>query len=355
MALENVSLEIPDFIPAGTIILDEPSSQEIIYISSDQSVLLFRNSTPQLEQLQSGDVLLLNVTQFNASYLLFRIKHIIKERPNNKGIMIEVVPWENHPPFISALIAQPSTLEAGQRSYLTCHAADQDGDILHYTWISSEGTILGNDPGIIWIAPEQTGSYSISCEVMDKSGDKDVKLVQLFVVEKLPLLSNEEKELIRRFGWGGNKTISWPDGYVEVYDTTNFSKMQEVLNQWNEVLDGKVIFYLSNNPQSPVKVIYNSALRKENLCGHIDTHWRSYRLYAAEITINPDGSFCGYPENSYALYLHFFSGVAGFDAWKGEVVEKRDWQNFNLISEIMQMMIKALYKVPPGYDLNKNQ
>ena len=355
MALENISLKIPDFIPVGTIILDEPSSQEIIYISPDQSVLLFRNSTPQLEQLQSGDVLLLNVTQFNASYLLFRIKHIIKEKPNNKGIMIEVVPWENHPPIISALIAQPSTLEAGQRSYLTCHAADQDGDMLHYTWISSGGTILGNDPGITWIAPEQTGSYSISCEVMDKSGDKDVKLVQLFVVEKLPLLSNEEKELNRRFGWGGNRTIRWPDGYVEVYDVTNFSKMQEVLNQWNEVLDGKVIFYLSNNPQSPVKVTYNSALRKENLCGHIDTHWESNRLYAAEITINPDGSFCGYPENSYALYLHFFSGVVGFDAWKGEVVEKRDWQNFNLISEIIQMMIKGLYQVPPGYDLNKDQ
>ena len=354
MALENVSLEIPDFIPAGTIILDEPSSQEIIYISSDQSVLLFRNSTPQLEQLQSGDVLLLNVTQFNASYLLFRIKHIIKEKPNNKGIMIEVVPWENHPPFISALVAQPSTLEAGQRSYLTCHAADQDGDMLHYTWISSEGTILGNDPGIIWIAPNQTGSYCISCEVMDKSGDKDVKLVQLFVVEKLPLLSNEEKELIRRFGWGGNRTIRWPDGYVEVYDATNFSKMQKVLDQWNEILDGKVIFYLSNNPQSPVKVTYNSALRKENLCGHIDTHWRSYKLYAAEISINPDGYFCGYPKNSYALYLHFFSGVAGFDAWKGEVVEKRDWQYFTLISEIMQSMIKALYKLPAGYDLNRN-
>jgi len=157
MALENVSLEIPDFIPAGTIILDEPSSQEIIYISSDQSVLLFRNSTPQLEQLQSGDVLLLNVTQFNASYLLFQIKHIIKKRPNNKGVMIEVVPWQNHSPFISALIAQPSTIEIGQRSYLTCHAADQDGDMLSYSWISTGGTILGSGPSITWIAPEQTG------------------------------------------------------------------------------------------------------------------------------------------------------------------------------------------------------
>ena len=355
-ATEIYSIEDKNLISKNTIVLDEPSSQELVYISSDQSILLFRSSTPQLEQLQPGDVLWLNAAVNDNYGFLRQIIYISKKKESNdKGLIVKTIPWiENHPPFISALIAQPSTLEAGQRSYLTCHAADQDGDMLHYTWISSGGTILGNGPGITWIAPEQTGGYSISCEVMDNSGDKDIKLVQLFVAEKLPLLSNEEKELIRRFGWGGNRTIRWPDGYVEVYDATNFSKMQEVLDQWNEVLDGKVIFYLSNNPQSPVKVNYNSALRKENNCVHIDTHWRSYRLYAAEITINPDGSFCGYPENSYALYLHFFSGVAGFDAWKGEVVEKGDWQNFNLISEIMQMMIKALYQVSPGYDLNKN-
>ena len=355
-ATEIYSIEDKNLISKNTIVLDEPSSQELVYISSDQSILLFRSSTPQLEQLRVSDVLWLNASVNDNYGFLRQIIYISKkEESNDKGLIIKTIPWiENHPPFISALIAQPSTLEAGQRSYLTCHAVDQDGDMLHYTWISSGGTILGNGPGITWIAPEQTGNYSISCEVMDNSGDKDIKLVQLFVAEKLPLLSNEEKELIRRFGWGGNRTIRWPDGYVEVYDATNFSKMQEVLDQWNEVLDGKVIFYLSNNPQSPVKVNYNSALRKENNCVHIDTHWRSYRLYAAEITINPDGSFCGYPENSYALYLHFFSGVAGFDAWKGEVVEKGDWQNFNLISEIMQMMIKALYQVSPGYDLNKN-
>ena len=356
-ATEIYSIEDKNLISKNTIVLDEPSSQELVYISSDQSILLFRSSTSQLEQLRVSDVLWLNASVNDNYGFLRQIIHISKkEESNNKGLIVKTIPWiENHPPFISALIAQPSTLEAGQCSYLTCHAADQDGDILHYTWLSSGGTILGNGPGITWIAPEQTGGYSISCEVMDNSGDKDIKLVQLFVAEKLPLLSNEEKELIRRFGWGGNKTIRWPDGYIEVYDATNFSKMQEVLEQWNEVLDGKVIFYLSNNPQSPVKITYNSALRKENLCGHIDTHWRSYRLYAAEITINPDGSFCGYPENSYALYLHLFSGVAGFNAWKGEVLKKKDWQDFTLISEIMQMMIKALYKVPAGYDLNKDQ
>ena len=352
-ALENLSIEVPDFIPEGTIILDEQSSQEIIYISPDQSVFVFRYSTPQLEQLQSGDVLLINAIEEKTSYLLFEIKHIIKDKSNSKGIMIKMMPWRNHPPFISGLIAQPYTVEINNRSNLTCYAADEDGDILHYIWIATGGTILGTGPSITWIAPNQTGNYDITCEVIDSSGDKDIKSVQLFVVKNIPLLTSQEQELLKNFGWGGNKTIRWPDGYVEVFDATNFSRMQEVLDQWNRVIGGKVIFYLSDNPHSSVKITYNSELRKGNLCGHIDTYWRGYRLYAAEITINPDGSFCGYPENSFGLYLHLFAGAAGFDAWKRTTVDRKDWQNFNLIADIMQMMVRALYKVPAGYELNK--
>jgi len=47
--------------------------------------------------------------------------------------------------------------------------------------------------------------------------------------------------------------------------------------------------------------------------------------------------------------------VVGFNAWKGTIIDRKDWQNFNLILEIMQTMIKALYKLPSGYDLNKDQ
>jgi len=355
-AMEIYSIEDKNLIPKNIIVLDEPSSQELVYISPDQSILLFRSFTPQLEQLRVGDVLWLNAAVNDNFGFLGQIKYVSKEETNNKGLIIQTIPWiANHPPIISGLIARPSTIEIGRQSDLTCYAADEDKDELFYTWISTGGTILGNGAHITWVAPNQTGGYSISCEVMDKSGDKDIRSVQLFVVEKFPLLTYEEKELIKGFGWGGNRTIRWPDGYVEVYDTTNYSKMQEVLNQWNEVVGGKVIFYLSNNPQSPVKVTYNPELSQENLCFHLDTHWRDYQLSAVEVKINPDASFCGYPKNSYALYLHSFSGVAGFDVWKGETVDQKDWQNFNLISEIMRIMIKALYKVPSGYDLNKDQ
>jgi hypothetical protein len=352
-ASEIFSIADRNSIPKGTIFLDEQSFGKIIFISADQSILIFKNSTSQLERLHSGDILFLRVTEDSSYGNLYQIKHIMKGGLNrdSEGIIIEIIPWvRNHPPIISGLIARPSTLEIGQQSDLTCYAADEDKDELFYSWISTGGTLLGSGANITWIAPNQSGNYIINCEVTDSRGGKDIRAVQLWVAEEFPQLTYEEKELIQKYGWGNNRVIRWPDGYVEVYDATNFSRMQEVLDRWNEVIGGKVIFYLSNDPQSPVKVTYNPELGKENLCYHIDTHWSNYQLYAAEIKINSDASSCGYPQNSYALYLHSFSGIAGFDVWEGTTIGQKDWQNFNLISEIMQTMIKALYQLPSAYN-----
>jgi len=354
MAIENTPPEVPDFIPQGTIILDEQSFEEISYISPDQGVFIFRDMTPQLEKLQSGDVLLINPIEEDASYLLLEIIHIIKGKSNSKGIMIEVIPWKNHPPFISSLIAQPYTLQINNSSSLICYAADEDGDALHYIWSTSDGTISGDGPNITWTAPNQTGNYEITCEVIDSSGDKNMKSIQLSVVKNMPLLTSQEIELLKKFGWGGNRIIRWPDKYIEVFDTTNFRRMQEVLDEWNQVVGEKVNFRLSDNPYSPVKISYDHKLREQNICGHIDTHWRNYQLNKAEITINPDFSFCGFPEDNFGLYLHLFAGVAGFDAWEGTTVDRREWQEFTLIPDIMQRMIKALYKIPAGYDLDRD-
>ena len=354
LAVENLSTEIPDFIPQGTIILDEQSSEKISYVSPDQGVFIFRDMTPQLEKLQSGDVLLINPIEEDVSYLLFEIIHIIKGKSNSKGIMIEVIPWKNHPPFISSLVAQPYTLRINDSSNLICYAADEDGDVLHYIWSVSGGIISGDGPNITWTAPNQTGNYEITCEVIDSSGDKNSKSILLSVVKNMPLLTSQERELLKNFGWGGNRTIRWPDKYIEVFDTTNFNGMQEVLDEWNHVVGEKVNFRLSDNPYSPVKISYDHKLREQKICGHIDTHWRNYQLNKAEITINPDFSFCGFPEDNFGLYLHLFAGIAGFDAWKGTTVERREWQEFTLIPDIMQRMIKALYKIPAGYDLDRD-
>lgn len=167
-------------------------------------------------------------------------------------------------------------------------------------------------------------------------------------------LTPEEIELIREYGYDSKYTIRWPDGYVDVYDTTGFGQMQEVLNQWNAVIGGPVVFRLSSNPNSQVKVYYKSIFGG---CGNWDIKWNEdYTLSTIDVQISNNAFFCGYPSSKYSLYLFMFKGVAGFKGWttKG-FVPYEEWTNFTTINNTMKKMVKALYKVPPGYYLIDEQ
>jgi len=52
-----------------------------------------------------------------------------------------------------------------------------------------------------------------------------------------------------------------------------------------------------------------------------------------------------------------FKNVAGFKGWttKGEDVPYEEWTNFTEINGTMKKMVKALYKVPPGYYLGDSK
>lgn len=164
-------------------------------------------------------------------------------------------------------------------------------------------------------------------------------------------LTPEEIELIREYGYDSEYTIRWPDGYVDVYDTTGFDQMQEVLNQWNAVIGGPVVFRLSSNPNSPVKVYYKSIFEG---CGSRDVKWneKDYTLSTIDLQISNNDFSCGFPSSKYSLYLAMFKSVAGFAGWttkKG--IPYEEWSNFNTINDTMKKMVKALHKVPPGYCL----
>jgi len=169
---------------------------------------------------------------------------------------------------------------------------------------------------------------------------------------KEEILTPEEIELIRKWGFGGDYVVRWPDGYVDVYDATNYSLMQDVINEWNDAIDGPVEFYLSSNPNSPVKVIFDSSLELENLCFTQNWIWGlDYAFSEVIIKINPSGSGCGGSNTKYCLYLVAFRRAAGFAGWTTKGIPFEEWSNFNTINDTMKKMVKALYKVPPGYYL----
>ena len=87
----------------------------------------------------------------------------------------------NHPPVISNLSADPSSININQSSTITCIATDQDGDILTYNWSKTGGTITGSGFTITWTAPATAGTYTITCTVSDSNGGQDSESVSIIV------------------------------------------------------------------------------------------------------------------------------------------------------------------------------
>jgi len=171
------------------------------------------------------------------------------------------------------------------------------------------------------------------------------------------ILTAEEIELIREWGYGGDYVVRWPDGYVDVYDATDYSQMQGILNQWNAAIGGPVILRLSSNPNCPVKVIFDSNIGQEGYCWNANIQeGDDYTFSEVMIKINYDESFCGYPNTTYTAYLCAFNAVAGFNYWaEVSLTPLDDWNNFNTIPDTIKTMVHALYKVSPGYHLGDSK
>jgi len=97
---------------------------------------------------------------------------------------------ENHPPTISNLIANPSSIDISQTTTIACSASDQDGDPLTYHWTKNGGVFVGSTSGssVTWRAPSTPGTYRVYCEVSDGEGGEDNDSANIIVTE-----SDEDK------------------------------------------------------------------------------------------------------------------------------------------------------------------
>jgi hypothetical protein len=88
---------------------------------------------------------------------------------------------ENHPPIISSLITSQNVVEANQIANITCHASDQDGDTLTFSWTATGEVVGGNNSSLSWSAPDTAGTYNIICTVNDGMGGEDSSSVNIVV------------------------------------------------------------------------------------------------------------------------------------------------------------------------------
>lgn len=76
----------------------------------------------------------------------------------------------NTAPVILSVTPATDRIEPLDRCQLVCEAEDDDGDVLTYTWVASQGDIGGEGATIEWKAPDAEGLFRLSVTVDDGSG-----------------------------------------------------------------------------------------------------------------------------------------------------------------------------------------
>ena len=95
----------------------------------------------------------------------------------------------NFEPKIDLITAEPNPVSSGEIVTLNCIASDDDepnllkNESIDYTWFAAYGNIIPSEsPEIVtWMAPQDSGEYSISCKVSDQYNGVDIATLEIIV------------------------------------------------------------------------------------------------------------------------------------------------------------------------------
>jgi len=92
------------------------------------------------------------------------------EEAEPTGLPVEIASAPNTVPVILSVTASTDRIEPLDLSEVVCDANDDDADALTYTWVASQGEVVGEGPTVEWRAPEAEGLYRLSVTVDDGRG-----------------------------------------------------------------------------------------------------------------------------------------------------------------------------------------
>jgi len=184
--VQNISPKISslEITPEGSI-----ETNSLVYVTcnatdQDKDTLTYFWTIPGEEEFIKGKQLDLTASSIEGEYEISCrvIDNYGGEDIKSKTITVFDSSATNHPPVISSLTANPSSLTTNQPTTITCTASDQDGDPLIYTWTKTGGTFEGNTSGssVTWRAPSTEGNHTVECEVSDGEAS-DSKSVNISV------------------------------------------------------------------------------------------------------------------------------------------------------------------------------
>jgi len=157
-------------------------------------------------------------------------------------------------------------------------------------------------------------------------------------------LTDSEKSLIKKFGYGENYVKRWPDGIVYVYNGTTYKGLPKIIKTINQIIGNKTIFQLSNDKKTS-KVVFESYVSNK-YAAEYNWNWKEYNLEKWVISLS--NKYVHDSKNN-KFFLSMFTLIAGFN-YQADKKKYGEWWEFS-IDRNVKKMLKALYKVPPGYNL----
>ncbi len=122
----------------------------------------------------------------------------------------------NHPPVISTLQSQRDLVVSSSRCQVTCAAIDPDGDNLTYSWSATGGALSGTGPVTTWVAPDTSGTYTITVKVTDgRGGEATSQLAINMRVNRPPVIESltAEPPVVNKAETADIKCVAFdPDG-----------------------------------------------------------------------------------------------------------------------------------------------
>jgi len=149
-------------------------------------------------------------------------------------------------------------------------------------------------------------------------------------------LTDSEKSLIKKFGYGENYVKRWPDGIVYVYNGTTYKGLPKIIKTINQIIGDKTIFQLNNDKKTSQVVIESYVSSK--YAAEYKWSWKGYNLEKWVISLS--NKYVHDSKNN-SFFLAMFTRIAGFN-FKADKKKYGEWWEFS-IDRNVKKMLKALY------------
>ena len=88
---------------------------------------------------------------------------------------------KNYAPEFQSVSTSADGILPGASAYISCSALDADGDEITYEWKVTDGEMFGQGHSIVWVAPTEPGSYSVTVVASDAHGGEATREVPISV------------------------------------------------------------------------------------------------------------------------------------------------------------------------------